>query len=266
MFKTVLATRFIQRMGNGRTLPCLLECEDDEGNVIEVVVKCSDGCMQKEKNLILEAVAAMLGADLNLPVPEPFLVELSADFIGLIPESEPEIKKIFQASCRYAFGSRFLSGGYAVWPKGELVPETLSSEAAEVFVFDVIVVNSDRRPDNPNCLWSGTAIAIFDHELTFAQEQILFWKEPWLAGGFDQSNDKNIHIFAKPYHKKSPADLDRFVAAWENLPQNRFSEYRNALPMEWVGDGVRINQVIKYLDDVRKNIRTIVDNAMKVLK
>ena len=49
MLNTVLASRFIRRMGNGRTKPCLIECEDDEGRSIEVVVKCSDGCMEREK-------------------------------------------------------------------------------------------------------------------------------------------------------------------------------------------------------------------------
>jgi hypothetical protein len=266
MFKTVTASRFNKRMGNGRTKPCLVECEDTNGDSFELVVKCSAGCMQNEENLVLEAIAAMLAADLGLPVPEPFLVEIDAEFIALIPDDQTEIRKNFQDSCKYAFGSRFLPQGFAVWPTGEQVPEHLTNEAAEIFVFDAIIVNSDRRPENPNCLWSGKEVAIFDHELTFAQKQVLFWKAPWEIGGFDQMDSKERHIFARPYFKKLPDDLQRFVAAWEGLPQNRFVQYGNALPAEWVGDGVRLSEVIKYLEEARTNIQIIVDNALKVFK
>ena len=73
MFHTVVATRFIRRMTNGRTVPCLIECEDENGNKYELVVKFSANMFEKEKNLAIEAIVAMLASDLCLPVAEPFL-------------------------------------------------------------------------------------------------------------------------------------------------------------------------------------------------
>ena len=218
------------------------------------------------KNLALESIAAMLAADLELPVPEPFVVLIGDDFIELIPDDQPEVRELFQKSCRYAFGSRLLHNGFAVWTTGDPVPEALTTEAAELFVFDAIIVNSDRRPVNPNCLFTGKEFAIFDHELTFSPKQILFWKEPWVEGGFDQMNNKDSHIFASHYFVKEPDCLDRMVLAWKKLPAARFNEYRNALPNEWVGDGVYLDEIINYLENARLNIQIIVDNALKVLK
>ncbi len=264
MLDIVTASRFIKRMGSGRTKPCLIECDADEENTVELVVKCSAGCMEKEKNLVLESISAMLGADLELPVPEPFVVLIDNDFIELIPEEE--IRDIFQRGCRYAFGSRFLTSGFSVWSNGDKVPEPLANRAAEVFVFDAIIVNSDRRPDNPNCLFTGKEFAIFDHELTFTQSQILFWKEPWIEGGLDQMNGKERHIFARHYFEKKPDNLSRMVEVWGNLPVSRFEDYRNALPVEWIGDGIYIDEIIGYLKNVKSNIQVIVDHALKVFK
>ena len=55
-------------MGVGRTKPCLITCEGTTAeDDVHVVVKFSAGCFEKEKNLAIEAISAMLAADLNYP-------------------------------------------------------------------------------------------------------------------------------------------------------------------------------------------------------
>ena len=44
------------------------------------------------------------------------------------------------------------------------VPHALRSAAAEIFAFDVIIRNYDRKGDNPNLLWDRTKILMIDHE------------------------------------------------------------------------------------------------------
>lgn len=261
MLNTVVASRFIKQMGNGRTIPCLLECEDENGDAIEVVTKCSNGCFEKEKNLILEAIVAMLGADLELPVPEPFVVKIEDEFISLIQDEKLQVH--FRNSSRYAFGSKHIRS-FSVWPTGQEIPNHLATEAAEIFIFDAITVNSDRRPINPNCLFSGDEVAIFDHELTF--QKILFWKAPWVDGGFDEMNHREKHIFAKPYFQRPPANLDRFIEAWESLSDERLQAYKNALPSEWVKDTQFVDDILSTLREVRGNIRSIVENGLRALQ
>lgn len=265
MLTTVLATQFDRPMGKGRTKPNLIECEDENGCEVKLVVKCSGGCMQGEKSLAFEAIAAMLAADLYLPSPEPYVVEITPEFIESLPHDQASAKQLLKTSCKYAFGSRLLHPGFVAWVDGGKIPIALTEEAAEVYVFDAIIVNSDRRPDNPNCLFDGKGIAIFDHELTFGFDQVLFWKCPWVEDSFESLGAPAPHIFAKPYFEKPPAQLNRFIKAWSDLDDNRFNDYKNALPAEWLGDGVYVDRIISYIKEVRQNISVVAANALKVL-
>lgn len=262
MLKKVIASRLERKMGNGRTSPCLIVCETDEDDV-ELVVKFSEGCFEKEKNLVIESIAAMLAADLDLPVPEPFLVEIDDVFINSI--GDPSLRELLQKSNRLAFGSKKLPDGFAVWPNSSRVPAMLTQTAAEVFVFDAIIVNSDRRPGNPNCLYTGDEIGIFDHELSFASQQVLFWKAPWLEGGFDAISSPLLHIFAPANFEVRPTNLDRFKNAWDQLPDHRFQEYCEALPFEWGDHDAYLEDTVKYLKEVKSRISEIVTRGLEHL-
>lgn len=262
MFKQVAASQLVRKMANGRTSPCLIVCEDGLEDV-ELVVKFSAGCFEKEKNLVIEAIAAMLGADLGLPVPEPFLVDVDSAFVESVADSE--LKDLIQRSNRLAFGSKKLPDGFAVWPTNGRIPASLSQAAAEVFVFDAIIANSDRRPVNPNCLYTGNEIGIFDHELSFASQQILFWKAPWLEGGFDTISEPDKHIFAPANFEAKPKDLHRFESAWSSLPNSRFQEYCEAIPFEWGDHDAYLKQTVEYLNEVRSNIPEIVRRGLERL-
>lgn len=262
MLNLVSATRFVKVMGSGRTKPCLIECESEDGDKVELVVKYSHNLMEREKNLAIEAIVAMLAADLNLPIPEPFIVELSPDFIDIVADAA--VQADLRKSCPLAFGSK-LQTGFAVWPTGQMIAKGVTQEAAEIAIFDQIIVNSDRRPENPNCLFLGNALRIIDHELAFGT--ILFRKQPWEAGGFADLVGREKHIFAEPYFDPAPPKLyDRFVVSWKSITDARFAEYKNAIPPEWIYDGKHIDGILDYLKSCRNEIQTIVENALQVLK
>jgi len=259
MLNTVTATRFVRRMVSGRTKPCLIECEDATGRVVELVVKYSSMLMEREKNLALEAIVAMLAADLELPVAEPFVVEFDPMFITTL--TDDALKDALTKSCPLAFGSA-LQTGVTAWLQNQAVSSNQARVAAEIAIFDQIIINSDRRPINPNCLFSGDDLVIIDHELSFTRA--LFWREPWQDGGLGDLAGREQHIFARPYFTAPLNDLDRFVEAWERLPRTRFDEYRNALPPSWVYDEDHIAGILDYLKDAQSNIRTIAQNALRV--
>jgi len=249
-------------MTNGRTSPCLIVCETDQED-IELVVKFSAHCFEKEKNLVIEAIAAMLAADLGMPVPEPFLVEVDDEFINSVTPSD--LQKLIRASNRLAFGSKKLPDGFAVWPRDGRIPPSLTQAAAEIFVFDAIIANSDRRPENPNCLHTGETVSIFDHELSFAQKQILFWKAPWVVGGFDNISSSENHIFAPSNFDTKPLNLERFKNAWEAIPDSRFQEYCEAIPFEWGDHDAYLEETVKYLKQVKIHISEIVIRGLEKL-
>ncbi|MGX6570183.1 HipA family kinase [Cupriavidus necator] len=264
MLDLVYAARFVRVMGSGRNSPCLIACDTVDGEEIELVVKCSHGLYENEKNLCIEAIAAMLAADLGLPVPEPFIVDLAPEFISDLKSADAKAK--LQASCRIAFGSKFLPPGFSLWTRQGTVPAVHCQLAAEVFVFDTIIINSDRLTKNPNCLYSGDSFAIIDHELALSFN-VLFWHEPWTVNGFDAAEMKpegERHIFSRPYLEVCPQQLDRFVQAWQQLPPERFKQYEDALPDEWKSK-VNLKEIFDYLETARQNITLIVNNAIGVL-
>lgn len=262
MLDKVTASRLERKMANGRTSPCLIVCETDQDDV-ELVVKFSEGCFEKERNLVIESIAAMLAADLGLPVPEPFLVEVDDIFINSI--ADQSLKDLMHRSNRMAFGSKKLPDGFAVWPNNGRVPASLTQTASEVFVFDAIIVNSDRRPENPNCLYTGDEIGIFDHELSFASQQVLFWKAPWLEGGFDAISSPLHHIFAPANFDVRPTNLDRFRNAWNQLPDQRFQAYCEAIPFEWGDHHAYLEDTVKYLREVKSRVSEIVTRGLEHL-
>jgi len=77
------AIEYVRPMGSGRTKPALLVCETPAGEAIKVVTKFSRGCDEGLANLAREVISACLAAGLDLPIPQPFLVEVAPEWSRL---------------------------------------------------------------------------------------------------------------------------------------------------------------------------------------
>lgn len=194
MLSQVTAINYIGPVGNGRTTPVRLEAMTDDGEYVELVGKFSDGCDRGVTSLAVEAICAALAADLELPIPEPFIVEVESDFITHIPDLN--VKTILQNSCRLGFGSKHLPPGYFTWAANSELHESSRASALAIYVFDCLTQNIDRSPENPNCLTNGQAIGIFDHEIALNTNSVLFWKPPWEPGGLQDFALPDKHIFS----------------------------------------------------------------------
>lgn len=264
MLESVMAVRFDRRMKNGKTWPCLLACLRADGEECEVVAKFSAGCERGPGGLVAEAIAAMLAADLVLPVPEPVVVDFDAEFIDLLPAEEREMTARIRASVPVAFGSTKLPPGFISIPPDKAFPQSLRTEAAEIFAFDALIQNSDRRPENPNCLLDGHSFAIFDHEFAFMTEGIIGWQPPWKPGGLNSFKGTNRHVFFSALAGR-PIDLSRFLGAWQSISDVRINEYRQALPPQWVYDKTVVDNCLDYISQVRDNIEPAIAEISRVL-
>lgn len=261
MFESVAAVRFDRRMNIGRTLPCLMTCLRLDEKEVEVVAKFSAGCDIGADGLVAEAVAAMLASDLGLPIPEPAAVKYDGEFIDSVAIVDQSIAERLRKSIPVAFGSIKLPPGFTL-PLPNLNTESLRTNAAEIFAFDALIQNPDRRPENPNCLHNGRDFAIFDHELCFITESIIGWRPPWELGSLDLT--KHRHIFYSGLSGRN-YDLSRLKAAWGIVTDTRLREYRQALPPEWTVNVDRINNMFHYLTEVRDNIDTSMAEIKRVL-
>lgn len=262
MLNQVTAVRFDGRAKSGRTIPCRLMCEAADGAEIEVVAKFSAGCDRKVTALVMEAIAAMLAADLDLPVPEPFLVNLEPEFIAGLPDET--VAKMARHSNPIAFGSRHLPPGYTNWPVGKTIPKDAIATAAEILAFDALIVNDDRRPANPNCLFNGASLAIYDHEMAFFSEGIIGWQPPWVIGSLESFKQTRRHLFSEQLCGKT-VNFDRFAGAWLAVTDERLVAYRAALPDAWNSANQHADQALLHIGQVRDNIEAALQEVRRAI-
>lgn len=262
MLERVVASEFLGTVGNGRTQPLHLGCDRQDGSTIEVIAKFSATCDEGVVNLAREVVAACLAGDLGLPIPTPYLVEITPEFIDVI--SDPGVRANVAASSSLAFGSTFITRQYSTWVTGTKISDAMTPIAAAIFAFDAIVQNPDRRDGNANCVVRGDECRIFDHELCFAHDKILFWKPPWILDGLSSLRVPGNHIFRAGLSRKRP-DFSAVSDQWQRLSDERLLEYEKAIPAEWAAAGATVTAALGLVGGARDNIAGCINELERVL-
>lgn len=271
MLSPVTANQFHRPMGVGKTAPSLVTCARADGRSEELVVKFAGGCEAGIGSLLREAVAALMAADLDLPVPEPFLVQVEADFVATIPEVDDRYrlaKRNAAASLGWNFGSQKLPPGFATIAKGRPISQAMLPMAAEILAFDTFIANPDRTVANPNCQSNGRTFGIFDHELALRTKGILFWKAPWEKGGisFPKGQPDNLrHVFLDELRGSAP-DFQRFGGAFDVLTEARLQEYQAALPAEWLQNEGDLAGILDYVQALKQNLDAAINNLSEALR
>jgi len=137
--------------------------------------------------------------------------------------------------------------------------------AGEIFAFDALIANADRRPQNPNCLFSGTSLAILDHELAFMTEGIVGWQPPWEIGALEALRSSQRHLFSEQLRGKA-LNFDRLAGAWAAISDARLARYRSTLPSEWRGAGEVVEKVLNHVAAVRENLTAAMQEIARVLQ
>jgi hypothetical protein len=152
--RSVAATRYVEPLREGGSLPGLMEADDDG-----LYVAKYRGAGQGPAALVAEVVVGELARRLGLPVPELVTLALPAELARAEPD--PEIQDLLYASAGVNLGVDFLPGSLPFTPAAvaEIDPEL----AADVVWLDALTTNVDRTPRNPNLLvWHGRTWLI-DH-------------------------------------------------------------------------------------------------------
>lgn len=263
MIERATAAELLRQAKNGRTGPLIISCEAPSGDLEELFCKFSAGCDQGVINLAREAIAVCLAGDLGLPVPRPYFVEVSTDFVSTIRDEA--IAKKIAASSPLAFGSTRCPNQFSAWATGTPISTALRPLAAASLFFDGIIQNPDRRYGNPNCLVKGDEIRLIDHELAFAHAVILLWQAPWITGGMQNlANGDGKHIFFDGLTKKE-VDWGKIKTAWSALSDARLNEYVHAIPAEWATANADVQSAIKLIQDARDNIDGCLEEVRRIL-
>ena len=253
---------FDRAMGNGRTKPALLVCETQAGEEVEVVAKFSANCDQGVTNLAREVIAACLAGDLGLPIPTPYLLDITPTWAASV--SDATIRDNILRSAPVAFGSALAGAQFSAWNDGIALRPAMVPVALATFVFDAIIQNPDRRFGNPNCLVRGDAFRIFDHELAFAHGLILGWNPPWTPGSLQLLEQPGFHIFRRKLRGEN-LDFDRIRESWKRLTDSRIDGYAGTIPADWAQAVADVASAITLIKSARDNIDACIVEIQRVL-
>lgn len=239
-------------------------CDAETASPKEVFCKLSSGCDEGVTNLAREVIAVCLAADLGLPVPKPYLVEIPSTLADSV--SDAGLAQSLKTSSNVGFGSSRAGNQYNDWMTGSRITQSMLPTAMSVFVFDAIIENVDRRTANPNCLISGEQIRLIDHELAFPDNAIIIgWAPPWVSGGLEWINDPEKHIFYK-HLKSSDLDFSVLLGLWSAISDARLRQYRDAIPPEWSTALPAVDKGLDRIREARENINGVITEVERVLQ
>ena len=152
---TVTATRYVQPLREGGSLPAVVDTDGDGLFVVKF-----RGAGQGVKVLVAEIIVGLLAEVVGLPVPELALVDVPPPFGR--SEPDPEIQDILKRSLGINVGLRYLDGAFNLDPSAtaDLISESF---ATRLVWLDALVTNPDRTHRNPNLLIWQRRPWLIDH-------------------------------------------------------------------------------------------------------
>lgn len=146
--------------GNGRTKPVLVTARDTDGTTTDCIVKLAGHLEEPPLEYLCEWVSWAVARQVGVSCPDMRAVTISPEFAAQLRTSPPDVA---MRSVGAAFGSVNCpapSAGPAIDLSGDL-----SLQAWRLMAVDVLLLNPDRRRDNPNLLFDRAHLWAIDHEL-----------------------------------------------------------------------------------------------------
>lgn len=209
----------------------------------------------EQTGLLFEFVAAQLAAHLQIPMPEPALIEIDPRLAEVVQEEE--VANRIRTSAGLNFGTKFLSAGYVIWQRDDAIPSSLRQIASEVMAFDAVIDNADRCRQNPNLLWNGDELFVFDHEKAFAFTRLIGApQDPFEYESMRFLRNHPLHADLRG----RAIDLSGFIDRLEDLLDSHIDEILGAIPSAFGGEYVE--EIRQWLVKVRERAGNI-DGALR---
>ncbi|MGE3248587.1 MAG: HipA family kinase [Hyphomonadaceae bacterium] len=212
-----------------------------------------------------EALAGMLARRLGLPACEPFLVEITPQFIESI--KAPDVASLLRASSPICFACEDAGSQWAIWTAGESLLSDRVPMALAITAFDAWIENPDRGPSGkPNLLVRGDQFRIIDHEMALRLGMLLSAPEPWKQGYLAMLVQPPSHVLAIKLKRFSGLDFGPIKAAWAALSDRELDAYVAALPPEWASAAPAMARAITHIKEVRDRIDECIAELSRVLR
>jgi hypothetical protein len=228
----------------------------------EYVVKLKGSDQMWEGSSLNEMLASFIALELNFQTPEPVVINITEDFIETMKHRHNNFI-IASKSLGFNFGSALKDGFQEVLSQQSL-PSELKAKLGEMFAFDVLLGNTDRRKDKPNFLTNGKDLLIFDHELAFSFTQVLPFARnpnPWLISQEDMAWLSNN--FCYHHLKGNNVDFSNFAARLSVINDIFWAKAIDIIPKEWQNE--HINTIRSYLTKIIDNKEQFASELNRVL-
>lgn len=226
--------RIISYINKGNSFPIILE---DNGR--KYFVKLNAG-MSGKYALVSEWIGNKLGTQLNIKTQIPKWIELNKDLI--FDKIHVEVKELIAKSYGANIGFAYQEEAIAI--NKEKLSLLNKQESTEIFLFDLMMINIDRTPDNTNLMDVGKKVISVDYE-----SSLLFQA---LIGNRNLLDDPRILkcLRNNPLYKEiEPAEIEAFISKTEKI---RLPEILDGIPTAILGR-VERNLFIKGFKKRSKN-------------
>lgn len=256
------ATTFHRPMGSGRTKPCLIGCENADGTPAgDFVVKFAGTIESGPVALASEMISSRLASALGIPVPLPAVVNVEEDFVETI--EDPFFKARLRRCLGLNFGSMHFGGGFTVWPRNQTITPLQFQTASEIFAFDVLINNADRKHDTPNLLFRSEELYAIDHELAFSFMSDMF--PPPQVEDFctpERLDFLKRHIFYQHLRTK-PLNYARLEGAAAGVDKDTIKQIESDVPTPWQTG--QFGRILPYIEAVLARPRQFTQIAREIL-
>lgn len=145
-------------MSRGSTTPSLFVADDGR----EWVVK---PCGRTFRDGLIEVLSSRLAAQVGIATPPTDIFDVSEGLLAAMGAADAELRSLadaFERGGRLAFGS-LLCADSPDWVPGEHLVASERETLGRIWIFDWLIANADRRPDNPNLILSERTLVAIDH-------------------------------------------------------------------------------------------------------
>ncbi|ACL26062.1 HipA family kinase [Chloroflexus aggregans] len=220
MLRRVTATRYVEPLREGGSLPAIVEADDDGLYVVKF-----RGAGQGPKVLVAELICGELARAVGLPAPELVLIEVDP----ALGRNEPdgEIQDLVMASAGLNLAVDFLPGALAFEPT---TTRKLDPKLASMIVwFDAFITNVDRTPRNTNMLWWHRQLFLIDHGAALYMHYTWHDYQQRARAPFNQIRD---HVLLPAANDLAAADTE----LTHRITPELLREIVELVPDEWLVD------------------------------
>jgi len=249
---------------SGRTVPVAMWCRDSVAlQSCQYMVKLWSSVELQTRSLARELFAALLAAVLRLQVPKAAVVEISANLHRSVPN--PELGKRLRSSIGANFGSEIVTPAVIY----RSLDQNHIEQAVDVFAFDMLLQNPDRRRDKPNMFQNGNGLIVFDHEMAFpyADPRMMLGIKvrPWdIARGTPWVTN---HILHAPLQRQAQSvTFGSFINRLNALSDDILSEILSRIPPEWItANPPEMDNICEFIREGRDNSARFERSLLEVI-